>query len=449
MNSKTAGNEDHFFSGMSAVDILSCLDEKRQSHAKIDNLYQECVEKNKTVTELHWCRCSDDAERAVELVLNDGVDPNIPALCNRTPLLWAIPSSSSMFVKTLIDLGADVNVQRTDDKVTPSGLASGWNNYMNILQLLEHGADANVQDIDGITPLCTAVQKGYESLVKLLLKNNAEVNIQTSQGNSLLHVSVCRGSFEASKLLIGAGCNINVRNKSHKTPLYLAVEKNDEQLATLLLAHGADVHMQYNQNPTERIYLVRGKDRGKSAWHYVLVEKFLLGLFLKRTKGGSLDVADFGNVLKSGWGVDPPEGTIEKILEDGGDIFNEIPGETLLHAASRNNSTIIIQLLIDFLSRDLNSRDDESFTPLHIAAIHGNMQAVKMLVDLGADINQAIPVADVARINEEFEIEEYLKSKMVFKEGSGERESEPDIARANSSTERSTASNQLFKGYAV
>lgn len=79
----------------------------------------------------------------------------------------------------------------------------------------------------------------------------------------------------------------------------------------------ADVTMKYcKENAGERIYLVRGKDKaGNTAWHCVLVHKALLLLFLRRTKGGSLDVAAFGEVLKSGWGKDPPESVREEMIE--------------------------------------------------------------------------------------------------------------------------------------
>ena len=59
------------------------------------------------------------------------------------------------------------------------------------------------------------------------------------------------------------------------------------------------------------------------------------------------------------------------------------------------------------------------------------MHAVKKLVELGADVNQALPVGEIAHVNEELGIEEYLKSKMGVIEGSGEREDEQDIAPTN------------------
>ena len=55
------------------------------------------------------------------------------------------------------------------------------------------------------------------------------------------------------------------------------------------------------------LYCVRGKDKGKPAWHYVLVDEEKEEAFKEKVKTGSVDVADYGEVIKSGWGEDPPE----------------------------------------------------------------------------------------------------------------------------------------------
>ncbi|AHX11273.1 hypothetical protein NHE_0315 [Neorickettsia helminthoeca str. Oregon] len=64
------------------------------------------------------------------------------------------------------------------------------------------------------------------------------------------------------------------------------------------------------------VYLVRGKDRDRAAWHYVLVDKVKKEMFLAAAKSGSLDVKDYGEVLYSGWGEDPPEHIKKKIDEE-------------------------------------------------------------------------------------------------------------------------------------
>ena len=384
--------------GISALaDTLANLEIKRSGHYKIESLYRKTVDKVNSLSELHQCKRGNDAEKAVELVLNDGLDINTPALCNRTPLLWASLSSSGEFIETLIDLGADVNAQRTDDKVTPLILSASWNNFMAVYLLLDHEADSNIARADG---------------------------------NSPLHIAVSNGFFHITKLLIKKGSNVNLQNKEGRTPLFLGVKNKQKHLIKLLIENEADVTIGYKENSTDRIYLVRGKDRGRAAWQYVLVKKHLLGLFLKRMNGGSLDGADFGAVLRSGWGKDPPEGTIDQILEECD--FKEIPGVTVLHIASKeNNEPEIIDLLVKS-GANVNAQDAEGFTPLHMAAIHGNLKIVKKLVDLEADVNIVTTdgknAAELAHLNEELEIEEYLESKMAFSQRTKEKEDDSEPA---------------------
>ena len=61
------------------------------------------------------------------------------------------------------------------------------------------------------------------------------------------------------------------------------------------------------------VYLVRGKDRGFAAWHYVLVDEDKLDTFKAKIASGNIDVTDYGNVLESGWGEDPPQDIVHKI----------------------------------------------------------------------------------------------------------------------------------------
>ena len=59
---------------ISAVaDTLANLETKRSGHHKIESLYRKTVDKVNTLSELHRCEHGNDAEKAVELVLNDGL----------------------------------------------------------------------------------------------------------------------------------------------------------------------------------------------------------------------------------------------------------------------------------------------------------------------------------------------------------------------------------------
>ena len=66
------------------------------------------------------------------------------------------------------------------------------------------------------------------------------------------------------------------------------------------------------------LFLVRGKDNGRAAWHYVLVDKSKREMFLAKSRSGSIDVALYGQILYSGWGENPPESIVKKIEEEFG-----------------------------------------------------------------------------------------------------------------------------------
>ena len=373
-------NNAKIFPGKTAFDILFSSDKK--DHANIKELYGKHAEKVAALTDLHKCSNSNDAEMAVELVLHHGTDVNITTNGDRTPLLWASLRSSSVLFKTLIDLGADRNFQR-EDQCTPLIMASYWNNYMAIRLLTESGVDPDVQ---------------------------------CDSSDAALHVAAMYGFFNISKLLIESGCNVNLQNNSGQTPLHLAVQNGHKHLVEVLLENGADVSIRNKHDAKEGLFLVRGKDKGRPAWHYVMVEKSVLGLFIKRTNGGRLDVADFGTVLESGWGENPQECTAAEIGKKSIESRKDVQGKTPLHVACevKKENLEIIELLVKH-GADIDTRDGDGFTSLQIAAIRGKMKLVEKLVELKADVNLATmngnDAADLAQLNEETEIEEFLKSK--------------------------------------
>ena len=71
-----------------------------------------------------------------------------------------------------------------------------------------------------------------------------------------------------------------------------------------------------NDGLTSRLFLVQGKERGQPVWHYVLLSnksETYKKQFLEQFKSGYVDVAEWGYIIKSGWGKDPPEDLREKL----------------------------------------------------------------------------------------------------------------------------------------
>ena len=63
------------------------------------------------------------------------------------------------------------------------------------------------------------------------------------------------------------------------------------------------------------VYLVRGHDKDRPAWHYVLVDKEKVEEFKDQVTTGRIDLAEYGKILRSGWGNNPSEELKEQTME--------------------------------------------------------------------------------------------------------------------------------------
>lgn len=54
------------------------------------------------------------------------------------------------------------------------------------------------------------------------------------------------------------------------------------------------------------IYLVKGIDDGRNAWYYVLVERLKLSLFQKALNDDIIHLENYGTILHSAYGDEPP-----------------------------------------------------------------------------------------------------------------------------------------------
>ena len=67
-----------------------------------------------------------------------------------------------------------------------------------------------------------------------------------------------------------------------------------------------------------QLFLTRGKDRGRPVWHYILVDEDKFEVYAAMFRNGAtvphINLVEYGKVLESGWGENPPEDIKEKIV---------------------------------------------------------------------------------------------------------------------------------------
>ena len=66
------------------------------------------------------------------------------------------------------------------------------------------------------------------------------------------------------------------------------------------------------------IYLVKGIDDNRNAWYYVLVDRLKVSLFLKALNDDIIHLENYGKILYSAYGDEPPKDITDKIKEEYG-----------------------------------------------------------------------------------------------------------------------------------
>jgi len=146
---------------------------------------------------------------------------------------------------------------------TSASIAYMVNNKMQIVpMLLELGADPNLKDFEGRTPLHHAAN--HSALVPVLRTLLAEskipvdLTVQDNHGATPLFAAVKAGNTEAAAVLLAANSNVvAVGNHNLTAPLHVATDLENIELVSLLLENGADVHARDQDLETPLHHCVR------------------------------------------------------------------------------------------------------------------------------------------------------------------------------------------------
>ncbi|KAF3936563.1 Ankyrin-1 [Dactylella cylindrospora] len=178
-----------------------------------------------------------------DLLVQHGADTSV--LCGRDEdslLVLAVRVAPIELFHCTLDLTrADLN-KANKLGMTPVYCTIQENSIQQKLEdLLSWGADPNIGDVAGATPLHLAVQKNMFDAAKMLIKFNADTNMRTSTGITPLHLAAS-GAMARMLLENGAdphsaatGRSLDQTSDSGLTPLRAAVENGCKDVADELL----------------------------------------------------------------------------------------------------------------------------------------------------------------------------------------------------------------------
>ncbi|EJT73120.1 hypothetical protein GGTG_09970 [Gaeumannomyces tritici R3-111a-1] len=194
-----------------------------------------------------------------------------------------------------------------------------------------------------VSALHAASYWGLEQVAATILEGKVDVNHQDSYGATALHLAAQNGHVAVTQLLLNYAASINLVDNRGKTPVTCASRNGHQAVAELLVARGADT--------------LREDFSGWTALHWA-------------TMGGYVELTRV--------------------------LLSHTPGPERAHRnraltlAAETRSVGIIKMLLDDDSSEraeVDCRDGEGSTPMTFSVPLGHIEAVRVFLGKGADVN--------------------------------------------------------------
>jgi ankyrin repeat protein len=222
--------------------------------------------------------------------------------------------------------------------------------YDRVLSLIKTGANVNMSNSEGTTPLMW-VLKGYQNdskkleVIKLLLENGADINSEDKKGNTVLFYSLLEDDYSIAKYLLDNGGNIKYKSKLNgHTPLSYAISYSSTRMVDFLINYG-DLKINQEYFDGETALLIANIENSSSTKIKYLIKNGV-------------------NVSKS----------------------NDY-GETPLMRAASNQNPEVLRILLDNGAK-INRQNNDGMTPLIYACKNSfNPEIVEYLINNEANPN--------------------------------------------------------------
>ncbi|XP_073068469.1 unconventional myosin-XVI isoform X6 [Manis javanica] len=248
-----------------------------------------------------------------------------------------------------------------------------------------------------------------------LLTEGADPHAPVSSGGSLLHLCARYDNAFIAEILIDRGVNVDQQDEDLWTPMHVACACDNPDIVLLLVLAGANVLLQDVNGNIPLDFAVEGTESSSILLTYLEENGVdLISLRQMKLQRPMSMLTDVKHFLSCGGNVN------EKNDE----------GVTLLHMACAGGYKEVVSLLLEH-GGDLNIADNQCWTPLHLAAKYGQTNLVKLLLMHQAnpnllDCNEEKPSGIAAS---EFIEEMLLKAELEWEGKVKERLSVPTLAQ--------------------
>ncbi|CAG9982688.1 unnamed protein product [Clonostachys byssicola] len=306
----------------------------------------------KGYTPLAWAVRKSRYQLMKFLLLNPRVDPNVGLAGRSKPLHLSIKDEKA-FLLLISSPKVDINCKGMRDRTVLHSIISHGQLLVHLLPpLLEReDLDVNALDVDGVSPLISALGRGdgYQAAMQLLnrsLEEKLDVSTTDGNGTNALALASLQGWTEVRKILVS-------RDRSQMFTL----GQDGMNMLTRAAYFGNQQELKELLSSVPRADVVRLSNEGRFN---------LMNLCAQQ------DWADTLEHLRINFGLESQE--------------QDTRGRTVLHWAAFSGWSYAESNLSKVQQGLINVQDFDGSTPLHLGAEHRNLRAVEFLLKEGANL---------------------------------------------------------------
>ncbi|XP_061180797.1 ankyrin-1-like [Saccostrea echinata] len=376
--------------------------------------------------------CKHDFIEIVDQLLCNGADINLQDSLGLTPIHKSISEGHIRTVQSLIERGCDINItsKRGD---TPFTLACYFGDRAIVELFIKKGINRQ-QLQDGMQKACV---KGYKTIISILLQHGAEINSKNTQGLSALHISCAQNNSDLVSYLFSKGALANIPSDDKQTPLHFAAKHLSVKCLSVLLENKAEINAVDNKERTALHYSLTDSDvyfkkkvemkneheRGREndiLQDLIFDEEITATNLTTNSRYFPVNNESEKNPHSDQEVLKKVKKITDILIENKIDLnIADIDGRSPIHTACSGNYPEIVKTLIHnkvnvntfdkdncnplhtacekchFLSVQLlvknggniNATNSKGSSPLHLACVSGNLEIVTTLVECGANVN--------------------------------------------------------------
>ena len=356
--------------------------------------FKSCFDKLKEITTqvidqknyaLHtplYVATQNQFQMAIELLLESGADPMSVGPGEVTPIHLAAHNGLMTLLHLLLRLvDRDKLKELFSKKVTLESGEEG--NIMGIAAaeaislLVQYGADPDTSRGETQTsPLSQAAHNDNLDLMRVLLEAGANPNIQDSNGVTPLMGAIAIGSVEGVAMLLDSGASPNIPNKVGFNAINQCAQYGHVDILDLLVRAGG---------------LLVSPDMFTSALHSAAFwdEAEILRVMLTKYKApvntlSKISTLPVHPAIRKGHSA-----CLRVLIDEGANISFKSPltGDTLLHLAVRENQREAVRLLVKArINQD--EFDNDNLTPLMLAVQLNRHDLIPILFAAGSSLDK-------------------------------------------------------------